>query len=61
MACGISGAIQDILITLDDQIHLIRPLRRGDSMFMYLAIDKAKGNLALARHRLTKLEAELSV
>ncbi|MBL8975880.1 MAG: hypothetical protein JNK56_35080 [Myxococcales bacterium] len=58
---GIKGAIHDILITLEDQIHLIRPLRRGDSMFMYLAIDKAKGNLALARHRLTKLEAELSV
>ena len=58
---GIKGAIQDILITLDDQIHLIRPLRRGESMFMYLAIDKTKGNLALARHRLTKLESELNV
>lgn len=58
---GIKGAIQDMLITLDDQIHLIRPLRRGESMFMYLAIDKTKGNLALARHRLTKLESELNV
>ncbi len=58
---GIKGAIQDILITLDDQIHLLRPLRRGENMFMYLAIDKTKGNLALARHRLTKLESELSV
>lgn len=58
---GIKGAIQDILITLDDQIHLIRPLRRGESMFMYLAIDKNKGNLALARHKLTKLESELNV
>ncbi len=58
---GIKGAIQDILITLDDQIHLIRPLRHGENMFMYLAIDKAKGNLAMARHRLTKVEAELSL
>lgn len=58
---GIHGAIQDILITLDDQIHLLRPLRRGESMFIYLAIDKAKGNLAMARHRLTKLESELVV
>lgn len=58
---GIKGAIQDILITLEDQIHLLRPLRRGENMFMYLAIDKAKGNLALARHRLTKLESELNV
>ncbi|MCY1014147.1 hypothetical protein OV079_53270 [Nannocystis pusilla] len=58
---GIKGAIQDILITLDDQIHLIRPLRRGENLFLYLAIDKVKGNLGLARHRLQKLESELVV
>ncbi len=58
---GIKGAIHDILITLDDQIHLLRPLKRGDNMFIYLAIDKAKGNLAMARHRLAKLETELSI
>ncbi|MBL9107429.1 MAG: hypothetical protein JNL82_41470 [Myxococcales bacterium] len=58
---GIKGAIQDILITLDDQVHLIRPLRRGDTLFLYLAIDKTKGNLGLARHRLQKIESELNV
>ena len=58
---GIKGAIQDILITLDDQIHLIRPLRRSENLFMYVAIDKAKGNLGLARHRLQKIESELNV
>jgi hypothetical protein len=58
---GIKGAIQDILITLDDQVHLLRPLRRGDTLFLYLAIDKAKGNLGLARHRLQKIESELNV
>lgn len=58
---GIKGAIQDMLITLEDQIHLIRPLKRGESLFLYLAIDKTKGNLGMARHRLQKLEAELSV
>ena len=58
---GIKGGINDILITLDDQIHLIRPLKRGDNLFIYLAIDKVKGNLGMARHRLQKLEAELSV
>lgn len=58
---GIKGAIQDILITLDDQIHLIRPIKRGDSVFLYVAIDKAKGNLGMARHRLQKLESELTI
>ena len=58
---GIKGAIQDILITLDDQIHLIRPLRRSENLFLYVAIDKAKGNLGLARHRVQKIESELNV
>ncbi|MBL9102279.1 MAG: DUF4388 domain-containing protein [Myxococcales bacterium] len=58
---GIRGQIQDILITLDDQIHLIRPLRKYDNLFIYLAIDKAKGNLGMARHRLTKIESELVI
>jgi hypothetical protein len=56
---GIRGAIQDILITLDDQVHLIRPLRKYDNLFLYLAVDKAKGNLGMARHRLQKIESEL--
>ena len=58
---GIKGSIQDILITLDDQIHLLRPVRGGDSLFIYIAIDKAKGNLGMARHRLQKLETELDI
>lgn len=58
---GIKGAIQDILITLDDQIHLIRPLRRSETLFLYLAIDKTKGNLGLARHRLQKIETDLVI
>lgn len=58
---GITGAIEDILITLDDQIHLIRPLRHGANLFLYVAIDKAEGNLGLARHRLQKIESELDI
>ncbi len=58
---GINGAIQDILITLDDQLHLIRPSRSMSSIFIYLAVDKAKGNLAMARLKLQTLEAELRI
>jgi len=58
---GIKGAIQDILITLDDQIHLIRPVKRAENLFLYLAVDKTKGNLGMARHRIQKLEAELNL
>jgi hypothetical protein len=56
-----NSAIQEILITLEDQIHLIRPLRRGASLFLYLAIDKATGNLGVARHRLQLLESGLDM
>lgn len=54
--------VEDILITLGKQYHLIRPLAgtRG-SLFLYLALDRSRGNLALARHSLKRIEAVLEV
>lgn len=57
---GIEGGIKDILITLDAQYHLIRPLK-GTTLFMYLAIDSRNGNLAMARHKLASIESELKL
>ncbi len=57
---GIDGGIKDILITLDSQYHLIRPLK-GTTLFMYLAIDSKTGNLAMARHKLASIEADLKI
>jgi predicted regulator of Ras-like GTPase activity (Roadblock/LC7/MglB family) len=56
---GIKGGIEDILITLDSQYHLIRPV--GATMFLYLAIDRKSGNLAQARLKLGKVAEELEV
>ena len=55
--------IEDILITLGKQYHLIRLLRtdRSSSLFLYLALDRAKANLALARHELRRIESSLEV
>lgn len=58
---GIDGTIEDILITLDDQYHLIRPLKSVGTIFLYLAIDKQKGNLGLARHKLSAIEGQLQI
>jgi hypothetical protein len=59
---GLSDEIEDILITLSGQYHLIRPLTSaGGSLFLYLALDRSRGNLALARHGLKRLEAELEI
>lgn len=60
---GLNDAIEDILITLSGQYHVIRPLtsRKGQGLFLYLALDRARGNLALARHRLKNIEETLEV
>ncbi len=57
----INGSIEDILISLDDQYHLIRPLSAHPQLFLYVAIHKEHGNLALARHRLAAVEKSLEV
>ena len=60
---GIQESIEDILITLDTQYHLIRllPGRGTDAFFLYLALSKQRANLGLARHQLRKIEADLEV
>ncbi|WP_430782127.1 hypothetical protein [Actinoplanes sp. G11-F43] len=61
---GLQDGIEDILITLDTQYHLIRLLRgrrSGDALFLYLALHKNRANLGLARHQLRKIESELDV
>ncbi|MEM1248307.1 MAG: roadblock/LC7 domain-containing protein [Acidobacteriota bacterium] len=52
--------IDDILITLDKQYHLIRPVTNNDALFIYVVIDK-KANLAMARHALAGAEKDLVI
>jgi hypothetical protein len=60
---GLKDEIEDILITLGGQYHLIRLLkgRGSNGLFLYLALDKARANLAMARHQLRRIETELEV
>ena len=59
----LNDQIEDILITLNKQYHLIRPLtgRGGQGLFMYLALSKTRANLAMARLQLRRIEEELQV
>ena len=56
----LKGGIEDILITLTDQYHLIRTLQ-DSHMFLYLALRRDSANLGLARHQLNSLEQDLSI
>lgn len=58
---GLRKGIEDILITLSDQYHLIRLAPNHPGLFLYLVLDKTKGNLALARYKLTDIERSLRV
>jgi hypothetical protein len=60
----LNDSIEDILITLSKQYHIIRLLKSaagGQNMFLYLVLDRSKANLALARHNLKRIEGELVV
>jgi len=48
----LDDVIEDMLITLGKQYHIIRPLPKANNIFLYYVLDKAKANLALARHHL---------
>jgi hypothetical protein len=60
----LDDTVEDILITLTKQYHLIRLLGNANGqqkLFLYLVLDRNKANLALARHHLKRIEADLSI
>jgi hypothetical protein len=60
---NLNDEIEDVLITLGKQYHIIRPLKsKGSSgLFLYLVLDKQKANLAMARHKVADIEKNLTV
>jgi len=56
---GLDDTIDDILITLSSQYHIIRPLAATPEVFIYLVLDRAKANLALARLKVKSSDAQL--
>jgi predicted regulator of Ras-like GTPase activity (Roadblock/LC7/MglB family) len=54
---NLSGSIDDMLISLTDQIHLIKLINK--STFLYLAVDKSQSNLAIVRAAVSRHAPEL--
>ena len=51
-ALNLKTVLDDMLITLGDQIHVIKLI--GPTTFIYLAVDRAHSNLAIVRNALQK-------
>lgn len=51
--------VDDVVVTLSQQYHLIRPVSRRPGMFFYLVLDRSHGNLISARKQLATLEQQI--
>jgi predicted regulator of Ras-like GTPase activity (Roadblock/LC7/MglB family) len=49
---GLAGSIEDMLMTLTEQIHLIKLINK--TSFLYLAVDRSQSNLAIVRSAVSK-------
>ena len=58
---NLNDQIDDILITLGKQYHIIRPVAANEGVFFYLVLDKSRSNLALARRKTVDVEKELKL
>jgi len=55
-ALRLNDTIEDILISLTKQYHILRPLETNQKLFLYVVLDRSKSNLAMARHELRTFE-----
>jgi hypothetical protein len=55
-ALGLSDVIEDMLITLGKQYHILRPMARKEGVFIYAVLDKSRSNLAMARRKILDVE-----
>lgn len=55
-ALGLSDVIEDMLITLGRQYHILRPSSVKEGLFLYVVLDKQRANLALARRKTQEVD-----
>jgi hypothetical protein len=60
-ALGTNEKIDDVLISLTNQVQIIHPLPSNPSIFTYLIGDKAKASLAMARYKATEADLQIQL
>lgn len=58
---GVNERIEDILVSLESQYHLIRMCERHENIFIYTIIDRERGNLGLARRKIDAVDKKLEL
>ena len=56
---GLDEAIDEIIVTLEGQYHLVQAFDEHDGVFAYLILDKERSSLPLARTHLRAVERDL--
>jgi predicted regulator of Ras-like GTPase activity (Roadblock/LC7/MglB family) len=59
-ALGLNEVIEDMLITLGKQYHIIRPSARKEGIFIYFVLDKQRANLAMARRKTLDVDKDMN-
>src|ERR1700752_2508590 len=54
-ALRLRDGIEDIMITVDTQYHVLRPLGTSEDVFVHLVLDRDRSSLGMARQQLAKL------
>ncbi len=60
-ALGLNDDVEDMLITLGKQYHIIRPVVSKPGLFFYVVLDRSRSNLALARRKVLDVENGLTL
>ena len=60
-ALNLDDRIEDILITLGKQYHIIRLCAGNDALFIYVVLDKLRANLAMARLQIGETERSMQI
>ena len=58
---GLKETIEDLLITLSSQYHVIRPVTANPDVYIYVILKREHTNLGMARYELQSIEKRLQI